>query len=163
MRDDSEDYATLSRWLSDPRVLEYIYGRDKPMDVEAVVAKYRPRVLGDEDVEPCLVLRGVNPIGYVQLYLAPPEVLARLPSSTDAWAIDLFIGEPELWDQGIGTKLVTAVIEYLLEQRGAATVTIDPEWTIPARCVPTRRRGSRSSSCSRAMNFTKANGVTAGC
>lgn len=126
MRDDPEDYATLSRWLSDPRVLEYIYGRDKPMDVEAVVAKYRPRVLGDEDVEPCLVLRGVNPIGYVQLYLAPPEVLAHLPSSTDAWAIDLFIGEPELWDQGIGTKLVTAVIEYLLEQRGAATVTIDP-------------------------------------
>lgn len=126
IRDHPEDYATLSRWLSDPRLLEYYEGRDHPMDEEGVVAKYRTRMLGDEDVEPCFVLRGGSPIGYVQIYPAPPEVLAHLPSSTDAWAIDLFIGEPELWDQGIGTKLVTAVVEYLFEWRGAVTVTIDP-------------------------------------
>lgn len=131
MRDDPEDYATLARWLSDPRVLEYYEGRDRAMDVEAVIAKYGPRVLGEEEVEPCFVLRGERPIGYVQLYLAPAEVLAHLLDPRDAWAIDLFIGVPELWDQGIGTVLVTAVIVYLFEQRGAATVTIDPRLDNP--------------------------------
>ncbi len=126
MRDDSEDYGTLARWLSDPRVLEYIYGREKPFDMEAVLAKYRPRVVGEENVEPCLVLRDDSPIAYVQLYPAPPEILAHLSKTRDAWAIDLFIGEPELWDQGIGTRMVAAVIDYLFDDRHAATVTIDP-------------------------------------
>ena len=29
------------------------------------------------------------------------------------YGVDLFIGEPELWDQGIGTKTFSALIDYL--------------------------------------------------
>ena len=42
------------------------------------------------------------------------------------YGVDLFIGEPELWDQGIGTKTLSALIGYLFGELGALRVVIDP-------------------------------------
>ena len=83
MRDEESDYAVLSGWLSDPRVLEFYEGRDSPQTLDDVRTGYSPRVMALEENTPCfLELDGV-PIGYVQFYPA---------GEPGVWGIDQFIG-----------------------------------------------------------------------
>jgi aminoglycoside 6'-N-acetyltransferase len=117
------DVPDLARWLSDPRVLEFYGGRDQPSDAAAVRAEYlRP---GDP-VERCLVEQAGMPFGYLQLY-RPDDPAWDLPADEVTWAMDLFIGEPARWNQGIGTRLVRAAVDHLVRDRGADRVLIDPE------------------------------------
>jgi len=52
------------------------------------------------------------------------------------YAMDLFIGESQYWNQGIGTKLISVVVNYLFEELEAVKVVIDPQvWNTRAiRC-----------------------------
>ncbi len=135
MRDDAPDYELMARWLTDPRVLEFVEGRDEPLPLERVRAKYGIRVMGHDGVTPCLIGKDGRPIGYLQFYrlddLPTDERDAyRLDGdSGGAWAIDLFIGEPDLWGEGIGTRALRATVGYLFEGRSARRVVIDPQVT----------------------------------
>lgn len=125
MTDCAEDYALLSRWLSDPRVLEFYEGRDNPFPFERVRDKYAPRVLSDEGVTPCIMVFECRPVGYLQYYAADPDEYS-FEGSGNIWALDLFIGEPDYWGRGIGTRFVRLLLAYLFEQQGATWVIIDP-------------------------------------
>jgi len=120
------DVPVMARWLSDPRVLEYYEGRDRPHDEATVREKYLDR--RESDVTGCMVERAGAPIGYIQFYVLLPEARITLGygNGPAIYGIDLFIGEPELWNQGIGTRLVSAMVDYLFVQKRAGLVIIDP-------------------------------------
>jgi aminoglycoside 6'-N-acetyltransferase len=40
--------------------------------------------------------------------------------------IDLFIGEPDYWNRGIGTRIVAGAAAHLFATRGVEIVTVDP-------------------------------------
>jgi Acetyltransferase (GNAT) domain len=63
----------MSKWLSDPRVLEFYEGRDHPLAFEQFQSEYAPRIRGEEDVTPCLIILQSVPIGYMQFYLVGEE------------------------------------------------------------------------------------------
>jgi len=44
MRDEPGDYQVMSKWLSDPRVLEFHEGRDHPLALEQIESEYAPRI-----------------------------------------------------------------------------------------------------------------------
>ncbi len=120
-----DDVPSLVGWLSDPRVARWYEGRDRSFDADAVRSKFlRP----DDVVWRCLVLEDGRAIGYLQVY----EADDGHPSRDDAadgervCGIDLFIGEPGLWNAGRGSRLVRAAAEYLLREWRADRVTIDP-------------------------------------
>lgn len=119
MRDHQSDYALMAKWRSNPDVLEYYGGRDKPLDMDAVLAKYRPRVLGREGVTPCIVELGQTPIGYMQFYTVDEAGKRRFgfPGEERIYGIDLFIGETRFWGRGIGTRMVAAMLEYLFQEQ----------------------------------------------
>jgi aminoglycoside 6'-N-acetyltransferase len=79
MRDDETDYATMARWLTDPRVLEFYEGRDNPFPIERIRAEYSPRIMAEDEVTPCLFVLDEAPIGYAQFY--PISELGRSESS----------------------------------------------------------------------------------
>lgn len=139
MRDDEADYRLLSAWLSEPRVLEYYEGRDNPHDVERIREKYSPRAQGLEGIVPCIIgawlpgpskaRRGpADPIGYIQYYPLSSETFEeyRIDPARSAFGIDLFIGRPELWGRGLGTRALKLLTDYLFEAQGAELITIDP-------------------------------------
>jgi hypothetical protein len=66
MRDESGDYALVSKWLSDQRVLEFVYGRDNPFDLDRVLAKCGPGVRGEHKVVPFILEHEGTAIGYMQ-------------------------------------------------------------------------------------------------
>ncbi|HYG73095.1 MAG TPA: GNAT family N-acetyltransferase [Actinomycetota bacterium] len=137
LRDDPEDYASMGRWLSDERVLEFYGGRDAPLDPTRAAADYLETTGPDGPTFGCVIELDARPIGYVQFYrwLDHPEDAARIGmTEPGAYGIDLFIGEPELWGRGLGTRTVELVVRHLVEERAAMLMTLDP-LTTNARAI----------------------------
>ncbi|WP_214851217.1 GNAT family N-acetyltransferase [Exiguobacterium sp. s193] len=43
--------------------------------------------------------------------------------------IDQFIGEPQLWGKGIGSIMIRKMVDYLLDDKGAAMIVLDVKKT----------------------------------
>jgi len=61
---------------------------------------------------------------YLSYLFTPPLTFDKFKGG---YGIDLFIGYPELWGKGIGTKIIRAMADYLIHDRGAKVVCADPE------------------------------------
>jgi aminoglycoside 6'-N-acetyltransferase len=132
MQDEMQDYLLMEKWRTDERVLVYYGGRDYPYLLEKVIVTYRPRIKGEEPVNPCIFYYQNQPIGYLQYYALNdlPETDRQkyfLEQTNNVYGIDLFIGEPEYWNQGIGTKVLTSAINYIFTQLQADKIVIDPD------------------------------------
>ena len=108
MRDEPGDYQVMSKWLSDPRVLEFHEGRDHPLALEQIESEYAPRIHDEEDVTPCRIILQSAPIGYMQFYLVGEESRNSYGLPADecleaVYGIDQFIGEISCWNRGLGT------------------------------------------------------------
>ncbi|OQA79909.1 MAG: Bifunctional AAC [bacterium ADurb.Bin243] len=60
------------------------------------------------------------------------------------YGMDQFIGEPDHWNRGIGTLLVTSVVQYLAIKCGADRIVMDPQ------C-----RNARAIACYEKCGFKK--------
>lgn len=135
MRDETADYEQMAKWLTDERVLEFYEGRDNPFPLERVMAEYSPRALAAESVTPCFIVYNRAPIGYMQYYVVGPNDYG-LAESESVYGIDMFIGEPDYWNRGIGTRAVSLLLDYLFDTLRATKVVLDTEaWNARAiRC-----------------------------
>lgn len=122
-----EDDQLLTRWLSDPVVLQYYEGRDRPHDL-ALVRKHfyedRDRIISG------IIQYRDQDIGYIQTYLIDQEEreLYGYKDNHDViYGMDQFIGEPAYWNKGIGTELITLMIAYLIEEKQANRIVMDPQ------------------------------------
>lgn len=132
MEDNMDDYQLIAKWLTDEKVLEFYEGRDNPYPLQRIIEKYSPKVLAEEKITPCIFIYQNNPIGYLQYYALEdlPQTDKQkyhLENTNNVYGIDLLIGETEYWNQGIGTKVISAIVNYLFEQLNAVKIVIDPE------------------------------------
>jgi aminoglycoside 6'-N-acetyltransferase len=116
-----DDIAVLIGWLSDERVAARYGGRDRAADELAFVTKY----LAEDEVNRCIVEIAGNPVGYVQFYPVDDAGSYDLDDGTGVWAMDQFIGVPDLWGQGMGSRFVRLVAEHLRATVASRVVT-DP-------------------------------------
>jgi aminoglycoside 6'-N-acetyltransferase len=122
---EDKDKHHLVKWLSDPAVLEYYEGRDKPFNLEKVNEDfYEP---GDEKGK-CIIEYEGKKIGYIQFYQLDKET-KDIYGYTDGniYGIDQFIGETSYWNKGIGTSLITSMVQFLFEKKNADKVVMDPQ------------------------------------
>lgn len=127
----SDDVQDLCRWLSDPAVLEFYEGRDRPLDPETARRCYLSKQ--GSPVTGCIVEWQGRPIGFAQFYpldAAEKTALGYIPAEP-VFGMDQFIGESACWNQGIGTRLVAAMVEYLRSVQGAGRVVVDPRLDNP--------------------------------
>jgi len=134
MRDEPGDYQVMSKWLSDPRVLEFHEGRDHPLALEQIESEYAPRLHDEEDVTPCLIILQSAPIGYMQFYLVGEESRNSYGLRADecleaVYGIDQFIGEISCWNRGLGTRSILLLLRYLFQAKGARNAILDPHIT----------------------------------
>ena len=120
MRDDDSDYTSLSAWLTDPRVLEFYEGRDSPQSLEDVRTNFNPGLMALEGTTPCFIEWQGTPIGYIQFY--PSEV-------EGTWGLDQFIGIPDHWNHGLGTRTVRLMLNFLFETKHSLKCQLDPHAT----------------------------------
>lgn len=126
LTDSPADVTIMSRWLSDPTVLEFYEGRDCPFDEEAIRTKFLAKLKQEET--PCIVEYEGLPIGYLQFYPidTAEHAVYGYPPGTALFGMDQFIGEPAFWNRGIGTFLVAVAVDYLIHRLGAERVVLDP-------------------------------------
>lgn len=142
---ETDDVSHLVRWLSDERVLYFYGGRDQSFDEERVRATYLTPP--SETMLRCIVEWEGTPIGYIQMYRLDTDTLRKYgyPSDVGVWRMDQFIGEPDYWNRGIGTCLVQAGVEYLVAEKGAEIIAMEPQV-----------RNSRAIRCYEKCGFHKA-------
>ncbi|PGM91377.1 GNAT family N-acetyltransferase [Bacillus cereus] len=121
------DAPIISKWLTDPEILQYYEGRDNPQSVEEVLAHFIHNPNSNE--KRCLVEFDEMPIGSIQMYPVDFEwkALYGYEESQNVWGMDQFIGEPLFLGKGIGTKLVQAAITYIMKEVGAEAIAMDPK------------------------------------
>lgn len=132
MEDCIDDYGIMAKWLSNPNVLQYYEGRDKVFDLDKVMKKFGPRVRGESVVNSCIVEYNKKKIGYIQYYKIDSNEYdvsdkIHMEKYSAPYGIDLFIGNTDYWNKGIGTQLVKAIIKYLFQNEKADVIFIDPQ------------------------------------
>ena len=122
-----EDATLLAKWLSNPAVLEFYEGRDNPFDLRKVHQKFFDR--NDSETR-CMIEYEGKEIGYLQFYELDKEAFSEYgleASNERVFGMDQFIGEVDCWNRGIGTKVVSATVQYLVEQKQADKIVMDPQ------------------------------------
>ncbi|PLT28437.1 GNAT family N-acetyltransferase [Peribacillus deserti] len=128
-----EDKYMLANWLSDPVVLTYYEGRDNPFDIAKVEEKFYGH---KNEHTPCMIEYGNKVIGYIQFYPLNngDKKNYGYGESEFIFGMDQFIGEAEYWNRGIGKHLVKSMADYLIKQKQASRVVMDPQ-TWNARAI----------------------------
>ena len=128
MRDDMRHYLLMSKRLMDDGVLEFYAGRDKPHNVEKVIIDYGPGARGEDAVIPCILNRRKKPVGFIQHYSLTESESHQYGVETagSVYGVDMSIGEPALWSQGLGTRTLRCLIDYLFNRLNASRAVIDP-------------------------------------
>ena len=124
---EEKDKNLLLKWLTNERVLKFWEGKSSVFDLDRIEEEYYT----EEDVE---IIRTIieyqgQSIGYCHMYKLNEELLEEYQYVSDkkiVYGIDQFIGEPEFWNKGIGTKFMKLVLNYLFDKKGANAVILDP-------------------------------------
>ena len=140
MRDADDDYELMIRWRNSPHV-RYWWDPDlSPLTLESAKEEYRPDTQDGADSTACIVELDGKPIGFMQFYrwasYGDEAKEVGIPFDEDAWGIDIFIGEEELAQRGLGTKMMELLCAYLEDERGATSIALTTEFTnaVAIRC-----------------------------
>ncbi len=139
---EDKDKLLLVKWLSNPLVLEFYEGRDNPFNLEKVEKAFYPP---EDDEVRCIVEFKDNEIGYIQFY--PLDDQSKVDygyAEKNIFGMDQFIGEVEYWNKGIGKLLVSSIVDFLIEEKKAKRVVMDP-----------RLRNTRAIKCYEKCGFKK--------
>ncbi len=130
MKDNGADYKLMAKWLSDPKVLEFIYG--KPKTLSWVKKKYGSRILKKEKMNACFIEFKNQHVGYIQYFdIKPWEKDYEVKNTKNVWAIDLWIGETDYWEKEIGSSALKLLMDYIFKNKKAEKIIIDPQTNNP--------------------------------
>ena len=123
---EKKDNSLLAKWLSDPTALEFYEGRNNPFSIEKVNCVFYK---SDRGQVRCIIDYEGSEIGYIQFYLLDEETKKEYGYSQEEtiYGTDQFIGESEYWNKGVGTLLVSSMVQFLIEQKKADRVVMDPQ------------------------------------
>jgi aminoglycoside 6'-N-acetyltransferase len=128
IRDDEDDHALLLRWLGTPHVAEWWNPERVALNLESVKTDYPSETRPDDPTTNSIIEVAGRPIGFVQFYpwdayqTEMREIGFDLPPGY--WGVDIFIGEPDQLNRGVGSRVVSLLRRYLVEERGATGVAL---------------------------------------
>ena len=127
-RMSAHDLPMLHEWLNRPHIVRWWGGEACRPTLADVRAKYLPRVLGKEAVTPYIAMLGDTPIGYAQSYVALGSGDGWWEDETDPGVrgIDQSLAVPALLNQGLGTRLVRALVDLLFADPSVTKIQTDP-------------------------------------
>jgi aminoglycoside 6'-N-acetyltransferase len=126
---ETGDIPDLYRWRQEPHVQRWWYEDDDSEPTLDVVARNYGPHHDDKEHRYIIELDGRS-IGYIQMYLLSdwPDYAALIQEQ--GAGIDLFIGEPDVINKGIGTEVIKRFVEdVVFADPSIDTCIIDPEIT----------------------------------
>ncbi|MEW2303434.1 GNAT family N-acetyltransferase [Streptomyces sp. NPDC006655] len=120
------DLPVISRWMDDPAVARFWQLAGSPTRTEEHL---RGQLAGDGRSVPCLGLLDGTPMSYWEIYRADLDPLARrYPARPHDTGLHLLIGDVADRGKGLGSALLRAVADLVLDHRPAcARVVAEPD------------------------------------
>jgi AacA4 family aminoglycoside N(6')-acetyltransferase len=145
------DLPMLHEWLNRPHIVEWWGGEEARPTLEEVQEHYRPRVLAEESVTMYIALLASQPIGFAQSYIALGSGDGWWENETDPGVrgIDQSLANVMQLNQGLGTRMVRALVELLFADPGVTKIQTDP--------APNNLRAIR---CYQKAGFTQEHVIT---
>jgi aminoglycoside 6'-N-acetyltransferase len=124
---EPKDAVLLLKWLTDPKVLEFYGGRDRPYDLELLKKHfYEER----DEITQCIIQYRSKDIGFIQFYQIDVDEIEKYDYQNyqgNIFGMDQFIGEIEYWNLGIGSQLIKETVKYLIKHKNANKIVMDPQ------------------------------------
>lgn len=122
------DLPMLHDWLNRPHLVEWWGGEAKRPSLADVLEQYRPATLAKASVTPYIAMLGAEPIGYAQSYIALGSGDGWWADETDPGVrgIDQSLADPARLNQGLGTRLVQALVDLLFADPDVTKIQTDP-------------------------------------
>jgi aminoglycoside 6'-N-acetyltransferase len=130
MRDEPTDYALFVRWRNAPHVAEWWTTDDDPTPTTPgrVAQQYGPRTEDASWVTPCIISLGDRQIGFIQFHPWDAEAEAAgemgIPVIEGSYGLDIFIGERDVIDRGVGSRVIALLARHLFEARAATAIAL---------------------------------------
>ena len=121
------DYELMLKWLSKPLVTKFYGGRDKEYTLDYIKSRYSEP--WDDEILRLIIKYGDRSVGYGQIYKLYDELYEKYhyPKTDEIiYGMDLFIGEPQSWNMGIGTEFIRQALKWLKDNRSVDAVILDP-------------------------------------
>lgn len=103
---EHKDLPDYVRWLNDPKVLEY-FGNYLPLSLAQEEKWYEAMLQDPQTIAYAIELEGQHIGG---------AGFNKIDGRNASAEVGLFIGVPELWDQGLGADVLKALLRFGFEQ-----------------------------------------------
>lgn len=142
LRDYKEDYTKLYNWCSNKNVYEWFEQRVLPY--EEIFTKYKRKLLKKE--ENLYIINFDNKdIGLVQFYKYKNDVnIKQLKKYKNPYEYDIFIGDENYINKGIGQKIVNSINNIIYVKYNADCIVLRPF-----------KKNKRAICCYQKCNFKK--------
>jgi len=103
----------MHRWLNTEFVARW--WSERP-NFQQVIAKYSPRIRGEQPTRGIIIQIAGKPVGYIQVYRIRdwPDYAKYVASDEDAAGVDLFTGETENARRGLGPAIIRAFLDQVV-------------------------------------------------
>lgn len=121
----NKDYKYLEKWYQEKEIFSHF--EQRKLTLEEIKNKYLPRTKVDAKVPVFMIEYDDKPIGIIQYQLINEEnkELYNLKEN-NSYEIDIFIGELNLHNKGIGKISIDLIVDYLCKEKNAKILVMCP-------------------------------------
>ena len=143
LHDCKEDYLKLYNWCKNKHVYEWF--EQRILSYDEIVNKYKSK-LKKKEQDLYIIKSNNKDIGLVQIYKFEKDInISCLDKYKNIYEYDLFIGDEEYLNKGIGKKIVDSINNIIYKKYNADSIILRPF-----------RRNERAIKCYQKCNFEKA-------
>jgi aminoglycoside 6'-N-acetyltransferase len=119
---DHKDIPFLYKWINDPNIMPYWYGKDKPRSM-GWVKKHCEKIVSGVELSLCFIIEiDGKPIGF--MYNTPEKI--DNGKFTGKIELDILIGDQTDWNKGYGTIALKKMINICFNQQHAERIYLTP-------------------------------------
>lgn len=142
LNDSKEDYEKLYHWCKKEFIYEWF--EQRILSYDEIVNKYKLK-LKNKKQDLYIIRLDNKDIGLVQIYKFENDSnLSNLDKYKNTYEYDLFIGEEDYLNKGIGKKIVDTINEIIYKKYKADSIILRPF-----------KRNARAIKCYEKCNFKK--------
>ena len=121
--DEEDTYKLIHKWCSNNNVYEWF--EQRVLSYDEIKNKYKNKYV-DGKQHLFMIKDGNKLIGLVQIYQYDDLMIDELKKYPNIYEFDLFIGERDYLDKGIGTKVVGIVNQFIYDNYQADCIVLRP-------------------------------------
>lgn len=123
--DNDAEYRILEKWYQEKEI--YSHFEQRKLTYNEIKDKYLPRTLNNTLIPVFMIEYNNQPIGIIQYQLINEDnkKLYNI-NSNKCYEIDIFIGELELHNKGLGKRSINLLSKYLFDKKKADMLVMCP-------------------------------------